>query len=476
MRWSRLIALAALVCSAVAESFTIDNSLWNNVRYYRSVDVSNNYIKEAAFVEIINMSDSPQDMYIFPVNDGYDAIETVSYMSVTDDERSQELVPIKLAEGVYAIRMQYPIAPATTFTFKAIYVYTNTLEALPAKIGLGDKQQVLTKFNKYCYSPYKTLEYSISFSGFTKGSEYDLRLEHFNSPNIAELPELNGRIEEDANVLTYGPISVELAPYTVQPLGFWYEHNRPLARVINLERNFWIPASDIGVVQTEDYYELYHNGAGLNTGFSRADWIKGRYELAKEHFSIVRLFFPKSAEVPFDNYYFTDKVGMVSTHIDTPDELVFMPRYPLFGGWKYNFTMGWNNAIEPFVRKVQNETDTYIAKVPVLNRLKQITYDNVSINIYLPENAKFLNASSYLEESSSKVGTELSYLDVADGHVKVTLNYKNLFDELDVAHVYVKYQYSAQSYWSKVFKIAGFVFTGLMSFYALGQVDLSIKK
>lgn len=476
MRWSRLVALATLIVSSLAGSLTIDNSVWDNVRYYRTIDVTMSYVRELALVEIINKSDKPQDLYVFPVNDGYDAIETVSFFRINDEERDQEMPPIKLAEGVYAVRPPFPIAPGSTFTFKVAYVYTNTLEPVPSQIGLADKQQLLLKFNKYCYSPYTTLEYSLTITGFSKGLEYNLQLDHYISPNVADLPELGGRVDEKSNVLTYGPMGVSLAPYTVLPLGIQFEHNKPLARVINLDRSFWIPSSEIGIVQTEDYYELYNNGAALNLGFSRAEWFKGHYELAREHFSLVRLMFPKKAETPFNDYYFTDKVGMVSTHLDTEENLVFMPRYPLFGGWKYNFTMGWNNGIESFVRKVKGERDTYIAKFPILNDLSDISYDHVSVNIYLPENSKFLNATSHIEDKGVKVSNELSYLDVSDGHVKVTLEYENLFDDHAMAYVFVKYQYSAQSHWYKVFKIAGFVFTGLMSFYALGLVDLSIKK
>lgn len=475
MRWSGLLAQVSLVVAVAAESITINNSLWDNVRYYRSVDVSRSYVREVALVDIINKSDSPQDLYIFPINDGFDAVDTVSFFSVYDNERNKEIPPIKLSEGIYAIKIPYPVAPGNTFTFKVIYVYTNALEPVPANIGLADKQQLLLKFNKFCYSPYTTLEYSITFAGFTKGLEYDLLLDQYNSPNIADLPEIEGRIEEEAKVLTYGPAAVTLAPYTVKPLGLWYEHNQPLARVANLERNFWLPASEIGVVQTEDYYELINGGAALNTGFSRVDWIKGRYELTRDHFALVHLLFSKSEETPFNNYYFTDKVGMVSTHVDRQDDLMFFPRYPLFGGWKYNFTMGWNNDVESFVRKVTDKADTYIARFPLLSRLDDITYDKVHVSIYLPENAKFINATAFIDEKTQAIGNELSYFDVSDGHVKVSLTYENLFDDLSLSYVYVKYQHSAKNFWSKVYKIAGFVFTGLMSFYALGHVDLSIK-
>ena len=476
MCWSQFLALAALAAYVVAESFIIENSVWDNVRYYRNIDLSKSYVSEVALVEVINKADSPQDLYIFPVNDGYDVIESVSHLQVFDHERSREIQPIKLAEGLYAIKMPFPVAPGSTFSLKVVYRYTNSLEPLPAKIGLSDTQQLLLKFNKYCYSPYTTHEYSLTLMGLAKGLEYDLQLEQYNSPNVADLPELNGRIEEQSKVLTYGPAQVTLEPYTVQPLGLIYEHQKPMAHVLNLQRNFWIPALDIGVVLIEDYYELTNHGAALNTGFSRADWLKGRYEQSPSHFSLVRLRFPIDHDAPFDNYYFTDKVGVVSTHSTFNDDLVFYPRYPIFGGWKYNFTMGWSNSIDSIVRKVRDVSDVYIAKVPVLNNLGDVSYDNVKVNIYLPENAEFLNATASLEEKSVSVGRDLSYLDVSEGHVKVTLEYENLVDDLAAAFIFVKYRYTAQSYWSKVYKIAAFVFTGLMSFYALGLVDLSIRK
>lgn len=467
--WLLLSAFAA----ANAFEFTIPNDVWENVRYYRNIDLSHPYVREHVLVEIKNVSPEPQLLYILPVNDGFDAVEYVAQYGAVLSDQDIDLQPIELNEGIYAIKFPFPIAPDSTVEFKAYFVFSNVNEPLPAKIGLDERQNLLLKTNKFCYSPYPTTEYSLAISGVSQAQEMEVPV--FGYELTANPPELKGRADKSSGAITYGPIYAELDPYTVVPMGIMYDHNRPVTRVINLERSFWLPGSDVGIVLTEEYYELKNNGAGLKTGFSRAEWMKGRYEVMKDHFALSQLEFPIDNSRPFTNYYFTDKVGMVASHRQTHGHLVFQPRYPLFGGWSYNFTMGWNNNIDAFVRKADDEEDVYIGEFPLVNSVRDIYYDKVTISFYLPENAQFLNASAILPSRNVTIGSEMSYLDVSDGHVKVSLEFTHLIDELANSSIYVKYKYSSESYWSKVSKIAGFVFTGFVAYYLLGLVDLSIR-
>ena len=167
---------------------------------------------------------------------------------------------------------------------------------------------------------------------------------------------------------------------------------------------------------------------------------------------------------------------MVSTHSVSLNNLFLRPRFPLFGGWNYNFTLGWNNQIKNYIHKLNDEPDTYMVKFPLLNSIKDITYENVSLNFYLPESAEFVNVSSPIEFSSIEVGNELSYLDVSKGHIKVTLKYNNIFDDLSNIDVLLMFKYTQVNYWWKVMKISGFIFIGLTSYYLLSLIDISIDK
>lgn len=469
MLWSWL-SFAAMVLTAVAgANSSIDTSAWENIHYYRNVELSRPYVVEYSLIDAKNLKTEPNDLYIFTVNDGFDAIPELAFISCTLTETKQELQPFKLAQGVYAIKFPYPIAPSSNVEFKIRYVYTNALAPFPEKIDMADRQHLLVKVNKFVYSPYATSDYSLVFTGFAKGQEMQLQ----NVTLTPDLPKLSGRVESEA--LVYGPTQAIIPSFSKVPLGLVYDHNKPITHVHNLERSFWLPGSGIDVVLTEEYYELSNSGAQLKNGFSRGDWMKGRYDFISEHFALSQLEFIEKEEAKFENYYITDKVGKVSSHHPAKGHIVLQPRYPLFGGWNYNFTFGWSNKLENFVHKSNDQDDVYIAKFPLLNGLREIYYDDVKLNFYLPEGAEFLSFNAPLLSDDVTVGAEASYLDVSDGHVKVTAHFRNLHDELNKLNVYIKYKYSPLSFRYKVLKIAGFVFVGLASYYALGALNLSIE-
>ncbi|KAM3125638.1 hypothetical protein CJJ07_004039 [Candidozyma auris] len=470
MLWLHVVFTAFFATLAFAVN-PFEGASWENTKYYRNVDLAKSYVKEWALIEATNVGEQPLDTYFFLINDGFDAVPEVSFLGVTLTERSQEIQPFAVENGVYMLKLPFPVAPGNSVEFKVRYTYSNTLYPFPETIKLDDKQKLLLKMNKFPLSGYPTEEYSLAFTGITKGQEMDLQLININATK--EVPELKGRVED--NLLVYGPVKAYIKPLTIVPMGFLYDHDLPIARVINLERSFWLPASDVDIVQTEEYYELTNNGAELKDGFSRIDWMKGRYEILRKHFALAQLEFPIDEKIPFDNYYVTDKVGMVSTHQIKSDHLIVVPRYPLMGGWNYNFTLGWTNKLENFVHKAKDEPDTYIAAVPLLNTLKDIYYDNVSMQIYLPEGAEFVNYSSPIVPENLSVSDERSYLDFSSGHVKVTATYKNLYDDLGSLTAYVKYRYTPKAYWMKVGRIAALVFTGLAAYFMLGQLDLSTK-
>lgn len=93
-----------------------------------------------------------------------------------------------------------------------------------------------------------------------------------------------------------------------------------------------------------------------------------------------------------------------------------------------------------------------------MNSLRDVTYEDVYLEFYLPENAEFQNVSSPIPFESISIENELSYLDVSKGHTKVTVHYKNLFDDLHKLDVFVKYQYTQVAFIYKIAKISGFVF------------------
>lgn len=71
--------------------------------------------------------------------------------------------------------------------------------------------------------------------------------------------------------------------------------------------------------------------------------------------------------------------------------LVTKPRYPIFGGWKYPFTIGWNADAKNFLRKAAG--GGFVLNVPFLEGPKQaegVEYENVVVRVILPEGAEYV--------------------------------------------------------------------------------------
>ncbi|KAI5953146.1 OST1 [Candida jiufengensis] len=435
---------------------------WENSHYTRTIDLSKSYIKETDLIDIKNIAKTPLTEYIYTINDGFDSVENLSMITFQLTNQIIEIpFEVIVPNKIYKLKLPMPISPNSNLEIKINYVYINKLQAIPAKIKLEDIQQLLFKTNKFPYSPYLTKDYSLSLTGMSKGQEMDLHIDEQieATPNT---PNLEPRVDNQS--LKYGPTTEDLQPFTLKPMGLMYDHNRPLTEVISLNRSIWLPGSDINKVSIEEYYELTNSGAQLNSGFSRVDWMKGRYEGTRNHWALSHLEFPL-AQRDIDDYYYTDKVGVVSSHKKISNHLLLSPRFPILGGWHYNFTLGWSENINNFIHKSGN--DEYIIKFPILNTLRDSVYDDVYLEFYLPEGSKFENVVSPIPYEDLNITNELSYFDVSKGHVKVTVHYKNLFDDIYKLDVLLKYKYEKLNIFIKIGKISGFIFVGLISYYLL---------
>jgi oligosaccharyltransferase complex subunit alpha (ribophorin I) len=149
-----------------------------------------------------------------------------------------------------------------------------------------------------------------------------------------------------------------------------------------------------GNVAFEERYWLENLGATLKNHYSRVQWAMQLYAKGPTT-ALQDLTIPLrggSADA-----YFTDDIGNVSTSRFWTNErgaqLYLKPRYPLFGGWKYSFRIGWNVDAQNYVRRATGG-EGYVLKVPFLEGPKTaegIAYENVKARVILPEGSKYVS-------------------------------------------------------------------------------------
>jgi oligosaccharyltransferase complex subunit alpha (ribophorin I) len=261
-------------------------------------------------------------------------------------------------------------------TFYVLKAYT----PLPASIEQTEKQYLVHSFSAYVQSAYPTLKQKTEVKLPT--SDIPDYTKIAGSGDVKEFPEKQG------SKLTYGPFP-EVPAGAVLPVSVRFEFTKPVTHVSDLERDVEVSHWG-GNVAFEERYTLYHRGANLSTLFNRVKWAQSQY-FNPQSYALREMKF--SLQGGSKDAYFTDVIGNVSTSRFRTNRreasLEIKPRYPIFGGWKYPFTIGWNSDSTSYLKKKSG--DGYLLKVPFLEGPKQaegVEYEQIHLRVILPEGAE----------------------------------------------------------------------------------------
>ncbi|AAS50196.1 AAL170Wp [Eremothecium gossypii ATCC 10895] len=460
------LVLSVLCRFAVGEvdaSFT-PRPVWENIDYARKVNLVKSYPHEAVHLTIKNTGSQPESIYYFGIRD--DVYEKLSMFAAffKDMKVYVDNVPLPKSSEIdgqpvryIMIKLPAPVEPGEKVQLEVDYAHNAGRVPLQERITLGSGHYMRLTTNKLPFTSYPTAKYSLEFIG------------------ARELRELGATSstpagDEEKQSLKLSP-SLNTADTASANVTVTYRRDLPFPRVVNLRRDIWV-SHWAGTLQFEEYYELTNDAAKLKGGFSRAEFIKGRHALKTGPYLVgFEMYLPTGAT----EHYYTDLVGMVSTHKVVDDRFFLKPRFPIFGGWFYNFTVGWTNELSQFLHS-DASNEEHVLRVPILNGPPDSFYDNVELSVYLPEGAQVLDVQLPLALQEKGVTTEYSYFDLTSGHVKMTVKCKNIIDTVQKGTMFVKYRYSKQLMYWKPVPIALYVFVFLVSYFLLKRVDFSIGK
>jgi len=419
--------------------------VFKNANLVHIISIRKNYVKETINVLIENIDKQPQDEYYLPF--------TPAQMSriggfEAKDKKNPEAGPFSvdvveidpLSETQYfKIRLPTPLKAGGQQTLTISYYFLRAYSPLPASIAQDEQQYLTYDFSVYAPSAYVTSK-----------QKTEVKAASSNIPDFTKLPG-SGDIKEfpqkQSAKLVYGPFDEKPAgAFAAAQVRF--EFTKPVTHVARLDRDIEVSHWG-GNVAFEERYELYHRGANLSKLFNRVKWAQAQY-YNPNTYALKEMKFPLKAGSA--DPYFVDVVGNVSTSRFRSNKLEALleikPRYPIFGGWKYPFTIGWNSDAKNFVRTV--DAGKYVVNVPFLEGPKQpegVEYGQVNLQILLPEgatNVKFYTSLPQSSITNTAIGVHKTYLDTV-GRTAVTIKAINLVDEFRDREVIVSYEYSVVS-------------------------------
>lgn len=139
--------------------------------------------------------------------------------------------------------------------------------------------------------------------------------------------------------------------------------------------------------------------------------------------------------------YYRDEIGNISTsHTRIKKdsvELNLRPRFPLFGGWKTKYTIGYN---VPSYEYLYNSGDEYILDMRLLDHIyDDMVIDEMIVKIILPEGSNSINLKLPYEGSRLPDSLHYTYLDTT-GRPVVSISKNNLVEN-HIQNFRLKYKF-----------------------------------
>ncbi|KAI9926660.1 hypothetical protein ASPWEDRAFT_55207 [Aspergillus wentii DTO 134E9] len=464
--------------------------VFRHANLVRNTNLEKGYVRETVNVVVENVSEKPQsDYYLSFPSDVYDKIgglEVRHSKAASKEKYEVEATEVDLSRDnqYFIVHLSKPLEPSSQVTLGVSYSILSSLSPRPATIGQADKQFLEYSFSAYVPSAYTTVTQKTKLK--------------FPSTNVPDYTKTSGiksgsgsDPERQGTTYTYGPYdTAKVTPGTKYPITVRYEFTKPVLTAHLLERDLEVSHWG-GNLATEERYWLRNNGSQLSKQFSRVEWTITSYSQMPSS-ALRDLKYPlKPGSV---DPYFIDDVGNVSTSRFRPGKanrdghLELRPRYPIFGGWNYSFRIGWNNDLASFLRRTVTGADSYVLKVPFIEGPKipeGIQYENVVVRVVLPEGAKNVrfetidgassNGLPGLSQIQSHVSNHKTFMDTL-GRTTLTLTVENLSDEARDSQLVITYDYTLWDALRKPFTITAGLLTLFASIWAIGSIDVSIKK
>ena len=236
-------------------------------------------------------------------------------------------------------------------------------------------------------------------------------------------------------------LTEEIPPYIAKKYYLHYENNKPLTVFNYAVKTFQV--SHWGNIAVTEEYQIENIGAKLIGEFGRIDYDEGLTG-GKNALKSIR------AKLPLRSWglWYRDEIGNVSSSNAKRElndvDLLLTPRFPILGGWKSNFDIGYNLPTKFHVKT--NNKGNYMVNLTFGMPYQNMLARNYTVKIILPESADNIKVKLPIETHYTiNYDKEYGCLDLF-GRKSIVINMNNMYDVYNT-NIYVTYDYE----WNMLF-------------------------
>uniref|UniRef100_A0A3B3WKF4 Dolichyl-diphosphooligosaccharide--protein glycosyltransferase subunit 1 n=1 Tax=Poecilia mexicana TaxID=48701 RepID=A0A3B3WKF4_9TELE len=422
-RRSAFVAVCLLFVAALSSEVSADGLVNEDVK--RTVDLSTHLAKITAEIVLSNHGQSSVQSFILAVD--ADLAPHMAYIgaSVKGDEEEHGTLELQQTSiqgqrgEFYKVLLPSTLAAGAQLKVKTEMMFSHVLKPFPTQITQAERQLVVFQGNHYLYSPYPTRSQTTRVRLASKTVESYTKL---------------GNPSKTDEIIEYGPFR-DVAPFSEDALKIHYENNTPFLTITSITRT--IEVSHWGNIAVEETIDLRHTGAILKGPFSRYDYQR-QSDSGISSVKSFKTILPASAQ----DVYYRDEIGNISTsHLQVLDDSVEVevrPRFPLFGGWKTHYIIGYNL---PSYEYLYTLGEQYALKMRLVDHVyDDQVIDYMTVKIILPEGAKNIHVDTPYKIDRMPNQLHYTYLDTFGRPVLVAT--KNNLVEQHIQDFVVHYTFN----------------------------------
>ncbi|KAK7789847.1 hypothetical protein R5R35_003758 [Gryllus longicercus] len=373
----------------------------------RVIDLTTQLVKISEVCTLENSGNTPIKNFQYTLKDNS---ENLAFFSVQSGDSSKS--PLRFSEkkvsgqSTWTVELNEPLASGKTTVVDIDTVFSHRLVPYPSSITQKEKQLVLFHGNHYFYSPYPVARQTSTVNLGSKAIESYSKLKP---------------VSQSESTLNYGPYE-NIAPLSFEKMTIHFENNSPFLTVTNLLRV--IEVSHWGNIAVEETVDLLHTGAVLKGPFSRYEYQRETHSGLSSVKSFKTLL-PAAAK----DAYYRDEIGNISTShmkiLSDSVELDLRPRFPLFGGWKTHYIIGYN---VPSYEYLYNSGDDYLLRMRFIDHIfDDMIVEEVTTKIILPEGSHNVKLQTPYPVQRLGDTFHYTYLDTK-GRLVITMHKTNLVE------------------------------------------------
>lgn len=429
---SKFLAISILLSISCSFHFgsviSASNDNIINAKVERTIDISSQLVTITSQVVVLNKGSQAVKEYLIQFGDKHHD-ENLSYLSVTLVEAKKKDV-LKVSKyhnadssfASYKIHLDdYAIPSGNSATLEIEAAFAHLLDPYPVEINQADRQLVIYNGRIYFPTPYMT-------------ETQTTRVRLPSSTGAESYTKLRPVTYSDRNI-NYGPYDKipptnDAATSGNEELRVHVENNTPFLTVENLSRTIQI-SHWAGAISVEEMLDVVHTGAKLKGPFSRYEYQR---EPGSNGVSSIRSWKTRLPAGAHDIYY-RDEIGNISTsNVRVSSSSVYVdikPRFPLFGGWKTKYILGYTLPAKNNLFALDTNTLTngdYILRMPFIDHIyDNMIIDQATVKIILPEGANNFRLNHPYDVKRESDEIFYSYLDTI-GRPVIVLSKKNLVE------------------------------------------------